>query len=237
MDINIFLLCYNEAALIPHTIAHYKKYLPSCKITIYDNESTDNSINIAKEHGCNVIPFSTKNIHDENLQIQLRNECWKVVKSGWVIMADMDEFVCVTESDLSDEINLGTSILNITGIDMIGESETLDLTDIDLQQIKKYVINDYESKSICFLRDKISEMQYGPGSHSCNPLGIVKYSLKTYINKHMSNLGLPFLTDKMIKRYARNEKMRSKGWNTHYTNNIEQVKVTYNKLLNNHKLL
>jgi hypothetical protein len=237
MEINIFLLCYNEGYLLPHTINHYKKYLPSCKITIYDNESTDNSVEIAKSFGCDVVSWSSNNIHDERIQINLRKNIWKKVNNGWIIMADMDEFVCVTETELLEEMNNGTSILEIEGKDMIGESDTLDLTDINLQEIKKYVENIYESKKICFLREKIREMNYGCGSHTCNPEGEIKYSLKNYINKHMNILGLKFIINKNIKRYERNEEMRKKGWSIHYTTNTDNIIKNYMNVLVNHKIL
>jgi hypothetical protein len=237
MDINIFLLCFNESALLPHTVSHYKKYLPNCKITIYDNESSDNSVEIAKKLGCNVFSFNSNNILDEDLQIKLRNSIWKKCNSGWIIMADMDEFLCVTEIELMKEMELGTTILQINGYDIIGESETIDLTDIDLQKINKYIENHYECKKLCFLREAIIDMNYGPGSHTCNPKGNVVYSSNVYINKHMSILGLNFLINKLTKRYERSEKMRLKGWSTHYEKDVDKIKKIYKNSIDNCNIL
>jgi len=236
MEINIFLLCYNESALLSHTVSHYKKYLPNCKITIYDNESSDNSVEIAKNLGCDVFSFSSNNILDEDIQIELRNSIWKNCNSGWIIMADMDEFLCVTENELMKEMELGTTILQINGYDIIGESETIDLTDIDLQKINKYIQNRNESKNLCFLRDAIKDMNYGPGSHSCKPKGNIVYSSRVYINKHMSILGLNYLTNKLTKRYERSEKNRLKGWSVHYTQDIEKIKEMYKNSIDKCKI-
>lgn len=59
---------------------HYKKYLPSCKITIYDNESTDNSKELALLLGCEVITWNSNNIIDDYLYINIKNNCWKTVR-------------------------------------------------------------------------------------------------------------------------------------------------------------
>jgi hypothetical protein len=237
MDINVFLLCYNESSLIQHTIKHYKKYLPSCKITIYDNESTDNSVEIAKKLGCSVISWNSNNIIDDFKYIEIKNNCWKSIEKGWIIMADMDEFLCVTEQDLMKEMESGVSILNIKGYDMIGESKTVDLSDIDLQNIKKYVYNNYESKKLCFLREKINEINYICGAHVCNPEGNIVYSSNVYINKHMSYLGLNFLKKKFIERYKRAESMRKHGMAIHYTSDINKIKNLYTNCINNCKNL
>ena len=237
-NIHIFLLCYNESVLLPHAIKHYKKYLPSCKITIYDNESTDNSVKIAKKLGCNVITFNTNNKLNDYVIMHIKNNCWKHIHNGWIIVGDMDEFLCVTENELNNEKKLGTTILNIEGYDMIGESNSLDLSDIDLQYIKKYNILTGESKNMCFLRENIKEMNYCMGAHYCNPIGNnIKYSINTYINKHMSSLGLSYLINKHIKRYERAHDMRKLGYAVHYLNDNEKIKNNYIKDLNNCKLL
>lgn len=243
MQVNIFILCHNESILLPHTVKHYKKYLPNCKITIYDNESTDNSVEIAKALGCNVISWNNNtidNIDDEIVAnnkineykyLEIKNNCWKHILNGWIIMIDMDEFLCVNESDLMNETCKGTTILDVLGLDMIGESKTNDLSDIDLQNIRKYIYNNGENKKLCFLRERITDMNYQPGAHNCEPMGFVQYSSCVYYNKHMSYLGLKFFTQKMLSRYERSTEMRKKKMATHYTNNEYVISKNYNTVL------
>lgn len=234
--INVFLLCFNESALLPHTVNHYRKYLPSCKITIYDNESTDNSVEIAKELGCSVISFSTNNKSSILTVTEIKNNCWKSLEKGWIIDADMDEFLCVTEEELVKEENLGTSILRVVGHEMIGESDTVNLTDINLEEIKRYYYSFDESKNLCFLREKIEEINYNYGAHLCDPKGKIVYSSETYVNKHMSFLGLKFLINKYKERYQRSANNRKIGASTHYTANILSIEKLYKDNLNKSRI-
>jgi hypothetical protein len=232
MEIHIFILCYNEQVLLPHTIEHYKRYLPNCKITIYDNESTDDSVIIAKNLGCKVITFTSNNEQNEFTQINIKNNCWKYINSGWCIVIDMDEWLCITEEELKKEKEIGTTILKIVGINVIKESNNIELNDINLHSITKIINCNSESKKLCFLRPQIKEMNYGVGAHTSQPIGIIKYSLKSYFNKHMCYLGLEFLMNKMSNRYKRTHKMREVGMDTHYTDDIIKIKNEYNNLLN-----
>jgi hypothetical protein len=236
METHIFLLCYNESALLPHTIAHYRRYLPSCHITIYDNESTDNSVEIAKSLGCKIVSWSSGNIIDDFKYIDIKNNCWKSVEKGWIIVGDMDEFLCVTEEELSEEEKKGTNMLTVRGYDMIGESSRIDLVDIDLQGIRKYRENNWENKYLCFRREKIEEMNYNLGAHFCDPRprdsGLI-YSENAYWNKHMNYLGLPYYMNKILGRYERSELMRSKDLDIQYTNDIDLITRRYYWVLEN----
>ena len=232
MNIHIYILCYNEAILLPRTIAHYKKYLPSCKITIYDNHSTDNSVQIAISHGCNVISWDSNNKIDDFKYIEIKNNCWKEHEEGWILMIDMDEWLCVTEQELLQEKNNNTTILQIQGYNIVGCSSTTDLSDIDLHTLNRGAINDWESKKLCFYRPDIIEINYNQlGAHTCNPIGNIKYSNKIYINKHMEYMGLPFIIDKIKKRFERSADMRSQGFAIHYTDNINLITEKYNNNL------
>jgi hypothetical protein len=153
----------------------------------------------------------------------------------------MDEWLCVTEQDLKIERLKGTNVLEILGLEMIGESQKEDLSDINLFNISKYVVNVWESKKLCFLRNQIKEMKYNAGAHKCKPeckpVFTLQYSSTQYYNKHMNFLGLPFFTKKMIQRFDRSHEMRKRNMSVHYTDDTELITNKYTLHLDNTKVL
>ena len=130
LDVRIFLLCYNEAVLLPHTIAWYRARLPGARIVVYDNESTDDSAALAASLGCEVRTYRTGGRMDLTTLRTLRNSCWFEVEAGWVIMADMDEWVDVTEADLRSEEVTGSTVLRVRGFEIVPDSKSPTLSDV-----------------------------------------------------------------------------------------------------------
>ena len=224
---HIFILCHNEQTLIEQTLIHYRTNFPTSSIIIFDNDSTDHSVSIALKYKCKVFTWNSHCIDDEKF-IRIKNNCWKMIPDNeWVIMIDMDEWLCITESELMEEDAAGTTLLNVEGCNMIGNSEKVDLSDINLHEIRQGVRNwKWESKRLCFKKGPIKEMNYHHGAHECSPVGNIVYSQKTYINKHMEYLGLPFIIDKFKKRHRRvNHAFFHKP--THYTEDETDIRQRY----------
>jgi hypothetical protein len=234
--IHIYVLCFNEELLLPHTVQHYRQYLPHAHITVYDNESTDRSVEIAKELGCAVVSWNSQNIQNEYIQKDMRNNIWKKgPETGWKLMIDMDEWLCVTEDQLREEEEKGVTILRVKGVNVMGTSTCPNLTDVtheDLESIPKVVDWSQESKNLCFLTPHVKEMNYTHGAHACNPKGArIRFSEKTYYNKHMENLGLPFFIQKFTRRAERNRVMHDHKINLHYTDDIKKITTRYEELM------
>ena len=49
--IAVLLPCYNEAATIKKVVTDFKQALPEAVIYVYDNNSTDDTVKLAKEAG------------------------------------------------------------------------------------------------------------------------------------------------------------------------------------------
>ena len=225
--INIFLLCYNEEILISETIKHYKYYMPNCKITILDNNSTDKSVDIARKNGCNIISWGETEEIDDFKYTELKNNIWKDINNGWIIVCDMDEWLCVTSDQLESEKKNGITFLDTHGYHMVSNSKCPLLSDINLHSINKGVY--WRFKPMCFLRPEIKETNFNIGIFNYNPKGQLKKSSKKYFFKHMGGfMGYDFYKNKTINRYFR-KKSRTPA--THYINNIEKIKKNYSQML------
>jgi glycosyltransferase involved in cell wall biosynthesis len=235
--LHLYLLCYNESILIGPTIDHYQNRFPNVKITILDNESTDNSAEIAISKNCSIHYWSSSGI-DDNKYIEFKNNIWKdqsLHDDIWVIVADMDEWLSITEEELQFENDKGTTVISTLGYNIVGNSLERDLIDIHLHSLDKGIYWPDENKSICFKRSAIQEMNYQLGAHTCNPIGNIVYSERKYILKHMEPLGLPFMIHKFTERYKRTEKKRNEGewWaGLHYSDNVFKIKSRYDEQYN-----
>jgi len=232
VKVHLFLLCYNEELMLPHTIKYYRSRFPEVDITIIDNYSTDNSCKIAEELGCRVHKYDSNNQMDEHYLIWVRSHIWKqFVTEGWVIMCDMDEWLDITEEELINEDTNGTTIILTKGVNMVGEAKTQDFSDINLFDIKRGFFDDNFSKKVCFKYPQVQSMEYWYGAHQCFPQGQVVYSEKQYYLRHYNYLGTEYLVEKHRKRYERNEKSRSIGLNSHYLNEKDAIIQLYNDCL------
>jgi glycosyltransferase involved in cell wall biosynthesis len=226
MKITIFLMCYNEELLLPYTLKHYRDRFPSAKFVLVDNYSTDRSCEIAKENGVEIRQFNSGDKQCEEYMLHIRNTIWNDVTEGWVIMCDMDEWLEINEQQLTEEEEKGVTIITTNGFSILGNSGTTDLSDIDLFNYDKGIWDLNYCKRILFRVPDV-RINYWWGCHQCFPAGNVKYSEAGYTLKHMNYLGLEYLIEKHRKRYYRNDVMRSRGMNGHYTLEVEKVKAIF----------
>ena len=89
---------------------------------------------------------------DEDTLTQVKNQLWKphVEDGTWVVMCDMDEWLCCSLAQLAEEDAGGITLLNTQGWQMVGESLREDLTDIDLDDVCKGFPDKNYSKRLCF---------------------------------------------------------------------------------------
>ncbi len=171
MTMEAFILCFNESKMIGHTLNYYTRFCD--KITIIDNQSTDNSVAIVKEKFPDVIieELDTGGEYREDLQIDIRNNRWKDSEADYVIMADMDEFIVDTNlvSKLEDMKCQKIAVPKVTGYNMFSETFPEDYNTLILDQVTQKFKDRNFDKKIIFSPKWVKEMNFGPGSHFCTP--------------------------------------------------------------------
>lgn len=223
MHLTIYTIAYNEEYFLPFFIQHYRARFPTCRIVVYDNESTDTTADIARAAGCEVITYSTNNTLSDATYLQIKNNCWKNT-FGWVLIADVDELCDISTKDLLYEARKGHTILTFEGYNMVN------LTDAHANPNKIYTgirAPSYD-KAYCFNAILVKDINYGPGCHHAAPTGTVRYSTRRYHCRHFKYLH----PDYMVKRHALFASRLSadnlaKGYGGHYLYTPQQIHAEF----------
>jgi len=224
--ITIYILTYNEEALIEFTIKHYRNRFPNCKLVLLDNQSTDGTKDIAIKYGASIQEFDTNNQIDDFKYLELKNNCWKCAGTDWVLICDSDELLDITEIDLKFEESLGSTIIRSEGYNMVNMNDNMDFESIDCgvraEQYDKYLV---------LKRKHLQDINYNPGCHGARPVGNIVYSKKAYKLYHYKFLN----PDYQIARYAMyasrlsdNNKKFNMGF--HYQDSEELIRIHYKNM-------
>lgn len=191
--ISIYTVAFNESFFLPYFIKHYRKNFPDSRIVIYDNQSTDDTVSIAKRHGCEVISYDTGGKLSDATYLQIKNNCWKDADTSWVLVCDVDELLDINQVDLENEDEEGVTIIRSEGFNMVNLKDNL-----KVNTITHAVRSESYDKTFCFDKKYIKDIHYNMGCHKAYPDGFVKESEKAYRCRHYKYIEPSY----MVRRHA-----------------------------------
>lgn len=236
MEILVIAICYNEKILAPHFLKHYEKFCS--KLLIYNNHSTDDSIEILKKSSkSEIVCFDSSNTLNDQTHIDIKNEVWKKYKHlyDWIICIDFDEFLY--HPDLLNFLiqckNSGITIPRPTGFTMVGTSIPSDESNLLVEYSNGFKDGLY-SKNVIFDPKKIESINYLPGCHGCNPRGSVTYiddpNLKLLHYRVLSKEYYINRNKMMVNRFS--DANKKYGWGFHLKQTDEYFSNHYQSMLN-----
>lgn len=210
MKIAVLTIAYNEEFLLPHFAKHYS----FADIILYDNGSTDNTIELANSLGIQVKDFSRKE-NDRIEQTALMNTFIKKYKDyDWLIIVDVDEYVYHENLQQVIKDSLGYSVFNLIGYEMFFEGEIKD----EITNIKTGIKREL-NKPIVVSPKLITETNYGRGRHGWNPEGDIIYAPEKLKLLHYKYIGDVERVVKKNAEYIERTKKQSSR-NDHYREDV-----------------
>ena len=227
--ITIYCLVYNEELLIQFMISYYRSRFSNCKIIFFDNSSTDNTVEIAKNNGCEIRTYNSNNTLDDGLHMQIKNSCWKDAETDWVLVCDLDELLDITEQDLKNEEVLGTTIIRPETWHMINMEDNYDF--INIKWGYRDTNDPSYDKDLLFNKKYVEEINYGAGCHNHNPgppTGLVKYTDNIYKLYHYKyiNEDLEVFKNKLTKERL-SEANKQNNWGIQCLRTEEGIRIDF----------
>jgi glycosyltransferase involved in cell wall biosynthesis len=192
MKIHLYAQIRNEARILDYFLRHYA----FCeKIFLFDNHSTDDSVQTARKYPNVVITEKYgEQSHQEHNLIHFKNNIWKQSRKqcDYVIVCDADEFLWSASGLVTDLAYKKQKCVTIPkveiGYQMVGiaDKETYLLTDT----IRTGVFEPLYAKQIIFNPNAIEEINFSLGSHKYHPIGknlIIKGQLSVLHYKYINS--------------------------------------------------
>jgi len=221
-SVEVYTFTYNDSAHIDHLVRWYSARFRNLKITVFDNESTDDTVARAESLGCTIVSRGGLEAVGIEKFIELKHKCLEISQSEYTLICDIDELLDVSDLDL---LKYQPTIVQGIGYHMVGDEETA------YENINKGVRDPRFDKCLLFKREKVLEINYSPGAHSCKPVFVEGEISKENLRRnlyHFRWLSLPFVIDRWNRNSKRiSEADRKQGWGYHYFLSEEELAAMY----------
>lgn len=236
MRITLYTFCYNEKDILPYFLNHYSKIVD--KIVVYDNQSTDNSVEILKSfEGCEIEirDYITNNEIQDDTLIRVKNNCWKDDNSDYIIVLDIDEFLYHPNLREFIESHPDVDYFKPVGYDMVSDGVPTDYTKQIYEIIREGAFSVNYSKKVLFKRKYVNETNFSYGAHGANYRG--KKPLIEYVSNgdlkllHYKCIDLEYVVAKHKHYGERRSSFNKKlGLGLHYDFTREQIESDFKML-------
>ena len=236
--IEVFTLCWNEMAILPYAVDYWKQF--ASHVTVYDNGSTDGSVEFLHKQGdlVEVRKFDTNNRKDNTAHMVLKNMMWKEARgrADLVCVCDLDEFLIIKGDAVDKMTRSGGTICEPIWYELVSDEMPTYTEGKLLHELRPMAMMSRvsqrmptQSKAVLFNPNKITEINYGPGSHRCDPVGDVRFYGGDIYILHVNNaLSLSY----RMKRYHQQRQRLSandvhKGYGRHYGATDTAIKLNW----------
>tara|TARA_R110002074_G_C12543350_1_gene665901 strand:- start:2018 stop:2743 length:726 start_codon:yes stop_codon:yes gene_type:complete len=234
MNITIYTITYNEEKMLPFFLDHYSKF--ASKIVIYDNESTDNTVKIAKEHPLvkGIYSVKTGDCLDDSMYVQIKNSCWKEDTSDYVMLVDTDELIYHDKDIIEYLEKTKYPVYRPIGFNMVSNMFPK-VGSLITEQIKTGIPDHMYNKPVIFNPNLIKKTQFELGIHNGTffnnnqQILPIQSELKML---HYKNLSFDYRINrhKMFSKRMSEFNQRT-GAGIHYTWDIDKQKQEFDNCL------
>jgi len=243
MNIEAYIIAWNEIEIIHLTIRHYQKFCS--KVFIFDNYSDDGTFEKAQEMGCEVTRFGIQGQLDDTEYLKIKNSAWKGSEADYVIICDADEIIYHPDiEDIFYQARLHrATVIPTLGYNMVSH----EMPQEEFLELRRGSTNTSYSKVAVF-SPSLTSINYGYGCHMARPTGHLKAHDERLFLLHYRSIGGP---ERLVKKheiyrkrmspknmkfklgihYLWDDEQRVKEWNELYEASTEMDEIVFDRVV------